>query len=80
MTRANALTVDKEAFADALRCMYHLNKHKVAYTTNFKSLKEFCIGEIVEDIIAEAALFPYYSLIFDEATDIHVSVHKQLGL
>lgn len=27
MTRANALTVDEEAFADALRCMYYLNKH-----------------------------------------------------
>lgn len=102
MTRANTLTVDEEAFADALRCMYHLNKHEVAHTSNFKSLNLFgkykiskaknlnyesemtmqemvkAIETIEEDIITEAALSPYYSLIFDEVTD--VSVHKQLGL
>ena len=36
--RANVQTVDKKAFSDALRCMYFLNKHEMAHTTNFRHL------------------------------------------
>ena len=33
--RSNILTVDEFAFCDAMRCMYYLNKHEIAHTTNF---------------------------------------------
>lgn len=37
------LTVDENAFCDAMRCMYFLNKHEIAHTTNFASLRDLCV-------------------------------------
>ena len=37
------LTVDGDAFCDALRCLYWLAKQEVPHTTNFSSLKELCV-------------------------------------
>ena len=42
LKEANTLTVDEEAFIDALKVMYFLNKHEIAYTTTFKHLKDLC--------------------------------------
>ena len=39
---ADTLTVDEEAFVDALRVMYFLNKQEIAHTTTFKGLKNLC--------------------------------------
>lgn len=36
------LTADKEAFIDALKVTYFLNKEEIAHTTNFKELKCLC--------------------------------------
>ena len=41
--RSNTLTVDEFAFCDAMRCMYYLNKHEIAHTTNFSGLRELCV-------------------------------------
>lgn len=37
------LTVDVEAFCDALKCLHWLTKHKIPYTTNFNPLRDLCI-------------------------------------
>ncbi|KAI6651843.1 Zinc finger protein [Oopsacas minuta] len=41
--RRNTLTVDEFAFCHAMRCMYYLNKHEIAHTTNFSDLRVLCI-------------------------------------
>ena len=40
---SSILTVDENAFCDALRCIYFLCKNEIAYTTNFSGLKALCI-------------------------------------
>ena len=37
------LTVDGEAFCDALRCIYFLAKHEIPHTTNFVPLRSLCV-------------------------------------
>ena len=41
--RKAALTVDGEAFCDALKCLYWLAKHEILHTTNFNPLCDLCI-------------------------------------
>ena len=40
LKEADTLTVDEEAFIDALRVMYFLNKQEIAHTTAFKGLMQ----------------------------------------
>ena len=40
---SSCLTVDGEAFCDALRCLYFLMKREIPHTTNFVPLRELCI-------------------------------------
>ncbi len=47
LRESNRLTVDEEAFTDALRVMYFLNNHEIAHTTTFKGLKDLC--ELIDD-------------------------------
>lgn len=37
------LTVNENAFGDTMRCMYSLNKHEMAHTTNISSWRELCV-------------------------------------
>ena len=37
------LTVDGDAFCDALRCLYWFCKQEIPHTTNFASLRSLCI-------------------------------------
>ena len=39
----DCLTVDGEAFCDALKCLYWLAKHEIPHTTNFNPLCDLCI-------------------------------------
>ena len=41
--RSNVLTVDENAFCDAMCYMYFLNKHEMVHTTNFSCLRELCV-------------------------------------
>ena len=40
LKEADTLTVDEDAFVDAMRVMYFLNKQEIAHTINFKGLKD----------------------------------------
>ena len=41
--KEGSLTVDGEAFCDALKCLYWLAKHEILHTTNFNPLCDLCI-------------------------------------
>ena len=40
---SNTLTVDENAFFDAMSCMYFLNKNEIAHTTNISGLRKLCV-------------------------------------
>ena len=41
LKEADTLTVDEDAFIDALRIMYFLNRQEIVHTT-FKGLEDLC--------------------------------------
>ena len=60
----NYLTVDGEAFCDALHCLYFLLKHEIPHTTNFLPLRKLCIqmGNLsLENLVLEGKNRTYTS-------------------
>ena len=43
MRSGSSLTVDGEAFCDAMHCLYFPMKREIPHTTNFVPLRELCI-------------------------------------
>ena len=44
INQQHVLTVDGDAFCDALKCLYWLAKQEIPHTTNYRSLRELCVA------------------------------------
>jgi len=61
--RSYVLTVNENAFGDAMRCMYFLNKHEMVHTTNVSSWRELCalLGNETLPVLKKSANTNYES-------------------